>query len=546
MTTPVTPNKAPTREDLIQFLFPVKHPDNIYEGREARRKLYSGIQKGVDVVRSSYGAAGSNAIISEFEPPFYRTTNDGKMLLENLKLEDEVENIGLHILREVSDKSDKESGDGRKSAVILTGAILKEGFKASDHPMEIKKSLEGCLPIVKDSILRQTKKISIGEIGRIAEIASENEEIGNLFQEIYGKIGAGGMVDIENSGTPFTEIQVKEGVRLTNCRLTELTQFMANDGIGKEASYLVPKILITKEKISAKSQIERIMNLLKLQGIREMVIFYDDMDLSVMQFIWQMHNGINLNNGRPTPIEPFKVLAIKAPVLWKDWIYEDFAKITGATIITPSTIKLKDVQVSHLGTCDKIVTTKEETRVIGIRDIKEHMALIAEQNTDDSRLRLSRLNSLTGIIKLGADSETALAYKRAKASDARSACYLALQGGVVAGGGMALFSAIKDLPDTVGGNILKEALRYPLIQIIENSGWEVIEKGVRAKKRQVHIDIMPDFNETRGWDAKKESIVDMFEVGILDPSIVVVNSFTNALSVASTVLTAKTVITRPQ
>jgi chaperonin GroEL len=232
----------------------------------------------------------------------------------------------------------------------------------------------------------------------------------------------------------------------------------------------------------------------------------------------------------------FKTLIIKAPTLWKDWLYEDFAQITGATIVqTTSGVSFKNLSVEHLGTCDKLITTKEETTVIGIKDISEHIETLKGQGTDDSKIRLAWLQTKAAILKLGANSESELSYFRLKAEDARNASYLALQDGVVAGGGIALFNAAQSLPDTLGGKILRIALASPLEQIIKNTGLNRFD-----------LQEGKDYNlgDIQGFDARTKQLVNMWEAQILDPAKVVKNAIKNALSVASTVLTSSVIITK--
>jgi chaperonin GroEL len=227
----------------------------------------------------------------------------------------------------------------------------------------------------------------------------------------------------------------------------------------------------------------------------------------------------------------FKTLIIKAPTLWKDWLFEDFARITGATVVDPAAgTSLKQFAMSWLGTCDKLITTKDETRVIGIKDISEYVEQLS-QGSDEDKLRASWLQTKVATLKLGANSESELSYVRLKAEDARNAAYLALQDGIVPGGGVALMQAADALPDTVGGRILHKALYAPITQIITNAGVD-------------HEKVMLLYGE--GFDARTKEVVNMWDAGIVDPVRVVKNSVKNAISVAGTVLTTQVVINLPK
>lgn len=496
-----------TREQFVKSLFILENRDNIYSEKETKEKLVEGINKVVDVVRSSYGSSGSNCILEAHETPFHRVSNDGKMIVDSVKLSDPVENIGANIVKEVADKSDKESGDGRKTSMILLQAILKEGMKCKESPMEIKRSLDECLPIVLKNIDEQTEKITTKDIGKIAEVSSESKMLGDKFQEIYNKIGSEGIIELDNSGLSETFYTTTDGVRLLNCRF--LDSYMANEDKGRKAVYDFPYVLIVKDKITAKSlsSLDAIFKRLYNDGKKELVIFCDDIDIVALSALAALHFGVD-ERGKPKG-DAFKTLIIKAPALWKDWLFEDFAKITKATIVDEKLGRpLKSFQHDWLGYCDKIVTDKNETVVLGTQDISEHIKVLEDINTDDGRLRISRLKTKTAILKLGANSESELSYIRGKALDARNASYLALQGGVVAGAGVCLGRVSEVLNGgEIGAKILKKALTSPMGQIRENGG--------------VNIDI---------------SI-------IRDPAIVVKNAITNALSVASTILTTSNVIT---
>lgn len=503
------PQKQPTRDEFVKSLFALEAKDNFHT--DARKRLAKGIAKGVEIVSMSYGAAGSNTMVEEDLYPLYRTTNDGKMMLANMRLADPVENMGLNILKEVADKTDKESGDGRKSTVILTGAIIEEGMKSEENPMAIKRSMDDCLPIIIRDIEDNTSEILPENVGTVAEIASESPKLGALFQEIYSKIGRDGVVNLDNSGTPDTWYDLIEGVRLLNCGF--MWPYMANEDKGRQAVYKFPKVLITKQKISSLKEIDGILRAVSTREQRdELVIFCNEIDPAVSAAMAYLHLG-QTPDGKP--VQPFKTLVIKAPTLWKDWLFEDFARITGATVIDPAQGRsLKNFNLTYLGSCEKIVTSKDETIVVGIKDISDHIKVLEESDTDDSRLRIARLRTKTATLKLGANSDTELAYLAGKALDARNASHLALNGGVVDGGGIALYRASKKLPKTVGGKILAKALQYPAALIVDNMGIKM--------------------------DLDKDTFGDK----VLDPANVVKNSITNAISVASVILTTRTAITK--
>lgn len=478
--------------------------DNIYTTTE---KLIEGVKKACSVIRPTYGAAGSNVIVEEQYYPFHAVRNDGKAIMDKIKLADPIENIGANIMREVGDKADKDSGDGRKTTMILAESILIEAQKSKAQPLEIKRSLDECLPLILKAIDDQTKPISVDEIKSVATISSENEQIGTLIQEIYQKIGKEGIIEVDHSNLPETFYEIVDGVRLRNAGFFG-PYSQTEEG---RAVYKNPKILISKDKITTVDQVEPLVGALKEKGINELVIYCDDIDMSVASRLALTHiQGV------------FKTLIIKSPTLWKDWLFEDFAKMTGATIIDAKQGKtFKNLTMEDLGTCVKIVSTKDETRVIGIKDISEHLKNLEEQGLkdDQQKLRASWLNTKVATLKIGANSESELAYTSKKAKDACCASYLALKGGVVSGAGVPLFSIANDQMlkmEGAGAFILSSALQEPIKQIVKNMG------------RELH-----------------QGLSDV-GVNIVDAAIVVKNAVTNAISIAGTILTSRAIITLPK
>jgi chaperonin GroEL len=296
---------------------------------------------------------------------------------------------------------------------------------------------------------------------------------------------------------------------------------MANEGT--KAVYKNPKILIAKGRVGTLADLDPLFRRLSGAGTNELVILCEDMDAAVVSALAYTHQaGI------------FKTLLIKPPVLWRDWIFEDFAAMTGATIVEPLTgVTWKTVGLEHLGTCEKLITTREETTVIGIKDLTEHIKRLKESDDEQMKLRVAWLSTKAAVLRVGAESESELSYRRLKAEDAVSAAHLALRDGIVPGGGVALWVASSDLPDTEGGRVLKEAMRAPLKQIILNDG------GVFDPS------IVWGFN-AKGYDSKNHEVTDMWKACIVDPVAVVRNSLKTAISVAGIVLTTETVTTNEE
>lgn len=499
--------------------------DNIHN--EALIKLATGIKKCSDVVAQTMGPKGKNVLIQHKLNPGHILCNDGATVIQSMELADPIENMGLGFLKEAVSRSNSNSGDGSSTTTVLVNAIVQEGIKSGNNTLEIKESLDECLEIIEESIKEQTRKITVEDIPTVAEIAGENKELAKTLGEIYKAIGKDGIIHLEGSGTYSTSYSLIEGVRFGGTGF--LSPYMAHDEqAAKEnrkesrAVYKNPSILVTKRKISHLNDINPLLQALEAQNKKDLVIFTDDMDSGVASILIEAHKKKVLN-----------ILIIKAPVLWKGYVFEDFAKVTGSTIIEDASgITFKNLQLNHLGTCETLMCDKEETTVIGISDIKEHIEELKAEQTTDSKLRLSWLTTKTAILKLGAKSETELSYLRLKAEDAIHSSRLALQSGIVPGGGVCLRNAADKMPGTIGGSILRKALESPIQQIRKNAGSEI-------------GGIFSTANPNIGFDAKNGVMVDMFDACIIDASAVVLQAVRNSLGIASTLLTTSAVITLP-
>jgi chaperonin GroEL len=482
--------------------------DNIHT--DALPKLAAGIKKATDIVSVTMGPKGKNVEIQSKMYPFHRITNDGATILKSIVLSDPIEAMGLSHLQEAADRSNNNSGDGSTTTSVLLNAILEEGIKTGNSTLELKESLDECLPIIEQSIQDQTRQITVDDIPAVARIAGEDEELATVLGEIYKTIGKDGIIHLEGSGTYDTSFKLTEGVRFIDTGY--LSPYMAHDEQAEKegrkqlkAVYNKPAILITKNKISDLREIDPILQALVASNVKDFVIFTDDMDSGVARALIELQKN---------PIRTINILIIKAPTLWKTYVFEDMAKITGATIIEDASgTSLNNFRLEWLGTCDTIITDKDETTVIGIQDITDHVNDLEEEGSTDSKLRLSWLTTKTAILKLGSKSETELSYRLLKCEDAIFSAKLALQHGVVEGGGLALKVASYAMPDTIGGKVLRTALTKPNLQIIQNANG---------------------------------NIVGMFGVDVVDASSIVLGAIRNSLGIASTLLTTSSVIVLPE
>lgn len=497
----------------------------------ALQGYYNGIHQAREIVGKTIGGAGKNVALEIEQYPYHEVTNDGATIIEKMYFEDPVENMGLDFLKEVVGRSNKNAGDGSTTTTLLVDSILENGKE--HNGLEVKRSLDACIPFIEKSIESQKRTITpedFEQLKQVATISSEDEKLGEMLAEIYGKIGTTGIIQPEyvlgKEGNSYTFIQ---GVRFANL-CGYLSPAMVHDEEAlkenrKEtrAVYERPLILVTKRKITSIKEIDPIVKL-AFKKEQDLVIFTDDMDSQIAQLLIAAHQRRKAEAHAPVP----RITIVKAPTVWKDYVFEDFAKCTGATIVHDQNgVNFKNLLESHLGTCEKIIIERDETILIGTKDLTEHIAELqavvdgGNDADDDALRRISWLTAKTVLLKVGGLSETELTYKRLKCDDAVNATRSALTDGIVVGGGLALVNVSHEMPDTLGGRILKEALWAPMKQIMKNAG----------------VESVIGLTDTRGFNAVTKEIVDMFDAGIIDSAKVALNACKNAIGIVSTVLT---------
>lgn len=500
--------------------------DNLHTGKETIESIVRGIRKCANAVGSTMGTAGHNALVEVLENPGHLLTNDGATILAAIHLEDPLEEIGRKLLLEAVSRANKASGDGSSTTTVLTAAILEEGLKhlGSNNPMAIKKSIEDCIPLIEVAINDQTKQVVTDGIldykllQQVATISAEDDSIGAMIADIYGKIGTGGIIHWDISKTFEDSYTIGTGITVNGAGLASPYFADMNEATGRFTNQLrwrKPLVLLAKQKITSAGEFNDLFAKLDANGTKEVVIFCDEYEPTVIPPLVQTR----IQRG-------FKAVLVKMPVLWKDWWYEDLARVTRATIIDGIGLKLKDVTQTHLGTCENIVVDKDNAYLDGTTDVTDHLKALEEDGSDDAKLRISRLNTKTARYFVGAKSDSALSYRRLKVEDAINSAYHAIRHGIVAGGGVAL----RNCADSIENKVLQEALRKPFKQILSNAG----------------IEAEVVYTPVGGYDTRTGELVNMFEAGIVDSAEVVRNAVINAVSVAATVLTASVVVQLPR
>ncbi len=514
-------------------------------GEEARKSLQAGIDKLADTVKITLGPKGRNVVLDKkFGAPLI--TNDGVTIAKEIELEDPFENMGAQLVKEVATKTNDAAGDGTTTATLLAQALVREGMKnvaAGANPMEIKVGIQKAVDTAVAVIRDNSKKVSgSADIARVATVSAGDEEIGKLIAEAMEKVGADGVITIEESKTAETYTEVVEGMQFDR---GYVSPYMVTDTDKMEAVIDDAYILITDKKISS---IQEILPLLEqiVQSGKKLVIIAEDIEGEALATLL-------VNRLRGT----FTCVAVKAPGFGdrRKAMLQDIAILTGGTVISSDLgYELKEATVDMLGRAGQVKVSKENTVIVnGAGDsdaIKARVAQIRSEieNTtsdfDREKLqeRLAKLAGGVAVIKVGAATEVEMKEKKLRIEDALSATKAAVEEGIVAGGGVAMLNAVSGVEKLAsslvgdvktGAKIVQRALEEPIRQIAKNAGLEgsvIIDKIKRARKVGY------------GFNAANETYGDMMEMGIVDPTKVSRSALQNAASVAAMVLTTESLV----
>uniref|UniRef100_UPI004049E7B5 chaperonin GroEL n=1 Tax=Candidatus Limnocylindrus sp. TaxID=2802978 RepID=UPI004049E7B5 len=508
----------------------------------ARRALKRGIDKLADTVKVTIGPKGRNVVLDKkFGAP--TITNDGVTIARDIELEDHFENMGAQLLKEVATKTDDVAGDGTTTAVVLGQALVTEGLRnvaAGANPMVIKRGLDKAVAAVVAEIKAQSRKVETREqIAAVASISAADPSVGELIAEVMEKVGKDGVITVEEGQSLGLDKEYTEGMQFDR---GYISAYFVTNSDRMEAQLDNPAILITDKKISAVA--DALPALEKAVGTgRPLLIIAEDVDGEALA-------TLVVNKIRGT----VQVLAVKAPGFGdrRKEMLRDIAVLTGGTVISEEVgRKLDSVTAEDLGSARRVVSSKDNTTIVDgsgkPAEIKARMAQIKAQieettsDYDKEKLqeRLAKLSGGVAVIKVGAATEVELKEKKHRIEDALSTTRAAVEEGIVAGGGTTLLQARSSLDklklegdEQVGVDIVRRALEAPARQIAENAGARgdvVIEAILKAKRGT-------------GFDAATDTMVDMFEKGIVDAAKVTRSALQNAASVAAMVLTTEAVV----
>jgi len=517
---------------------------------EARRALKAGIDVVVKSVATTLGPKGRNvALDRKFGSP--TITHDGVTVAKEIELEDPFENMGAQLLKEAAIKTNDIAGDGTTTSTVLAHAIVTEGLKnlaAGANPMLLKRGIESATKAVSEAIADQAIDITTKEeIANVATISAQDREIGGLIAEVMDKVGKDGVITVEESRGLQFETEYVEGMQFDR---GYISPYFVTDAENMEAVIEEPNVLVYDKKVSAASDIVPLLEKLVQVGKRELLIIAEDIDGEALA-------TLVLNKLRGM----LNVLAIKAPGFGdrRKAMLQDIAVLTGATVISEETgRKLETVTIQDLGQAEKVVSTKDDTTIIGgkgdnsaIKGRIEQIRVEIDNSTSDYdseklQERLAKLSGGVAIIRVGAATETELKEKKHRVEDALSATRAAVEEGIVPGGGVALINAIASLDGLkmesddaqIGVKIVRDSLEIPMRKIAENAGKDgsVVVENVR--QAQIKKD-----NKRIGYDVLTEEYGDLVDGGVIDPAKVTRGALENAASIAAMILTTEALIT---
>ena len=510
---------------------------NITFNTDARAKLAKGVNTLADAVTVTMGPKGRYVALQRtFGAP--TITNDGVSVAKEIELEDNIENMGAQLVKEVATKTNDTVGDGTTTATLLAQAIVNDGLRnvaAGANPLAIRRGIDKAVNAAVAEMKKQAKPVETKEqIASVGTISAGDPEVGEKIAEAMEVVGKDGVITVEDSQTFDITIDTVEGMQFDK---GYVSAYFVTDNDRMEAVMKDPYILITDQKISSVQDIMPVLEAVQRAG-RGLLIIAEDIDGEALP-------TLVLNKIRGA----LNVCAVKAPGYGdrRKRILEDIAVLTGGqAALDELGVKVSDITADMLGTAKSVTISKDNTVVVGGAGSKEAIdARIAQikgemENTtsdfDREKLqeRLAKLSGGVAVIKVGAATESELKEIKHRVEDALQATRAAVEEGIVAGGGVAFMDAapaldaveIDDPEEKIGVDIVKKALTAPVATIAKNAGFE----------GAVVVDKVAELPAGQGLNSANGEWGDMIEMGVLDPVKVSRVTLQNAASVASLIL----------
>ncbi|RXM40534.1 chaperonin GroEL [Chryseobacterium sp. CH21] len=513
---------------------------------ESRDALKRGVDALANAVKVTLGPKGRNVVIEKsFGAP--HVTKDGVSVAKEIELEDRVENMGAQMVKEVASKTNDIAGDGTTTATVLAQAIVREGLKnvaAGANPMDLKRGIDKAVTAVVENLKAQSQAVgdSTDKVKQVASVSANNDEtIGALIAEAFGKVGKEGVITVEEAKGIDTTVDVVEGMQFD--RGYQSPYFVTNPE-KMLAELENPYILLVEKKISSMKELLPVLEPIA-QGGKSLLIISEEVEGEALATL-----VVNKLRGS------LKIAAVKAPGFGdrRKAMLEDIAILTGGQVISEEQgFTMENISLDMLGTAEKVTIDKDNTTVVNgggdeakikgrVAQIKAQMeTTTSDYDREKLQERLAKLAGGVAVLYVGAASEVEMKEKKDRVDDALHATRAAVEEGIVAGGGVALVRAIKSLDNLSGANadentgikIVKRAIEEPLRQIVANAGGE--GSVIVAKVAEGSGDF--------GYNAKTDEYVQMLEAGIIDPTKVTRVALENAASVSGMLLTTECVIT---
>ena len=519
-------------------------------GEDVTKSLSNGIKKIIESVGVTLGPRGQNVLIDSGHPAAPSTiTKDGVTVIRNLVLNDYVENLAVKTIREASEKTVDECGDGTTTTAILASAIYLEGLKllaTKRNPISIKRGIDKVAQKLQEKLDEIKIEVTTDDqIRNVATIsANGDEEIGSLIVQALDKVGKDGMVTVENGKTFKDELITTDGLRIER---GYASPYFITNPVKNTAELDNPLIVVTDYEFQTANDLIPILEIAHSKSRPLLIIAEGGSAEAIQTLILNKIKGV------------VNVCAIDAPGFGerKKELLQDIATVVGAEFITEDLgIELDQITYEMLGSADKIIATKNETTIINgkgdenaINERKEQIKNLMEEADNDYdkefyKDRLAKLNGGVAIIRVGGNSEVEVEEKKDRIDDALGATRAAIEDGIVIGGGCALLHAaelievhdldIKNDDEAAGVHLFLEAIKQPLKLITENAG---------GSPDYVVSKIIENLDEKNyGYDASTSEFGDLFEKGIIDPVKVTKSAIKNAVSVATLLLSSKTIL----
>ena len=512
---------------------------------EARRGLEAGVNKLADAVKVTLGPKGRNVVLDKkFGAP--TITNDGVSIAREVELDDNFENMGAQLVKEVATKTNDIAGDGTTTATVLAQALVREGLRnvaAGANPMGLKRGMEAAVAAAVDSLLEQAVPVSTDKekVQSVASISAADTAVGETLAEAFDKVGKDGVITVEESNTFGMDLDFVEGMQFDK---GYLSPYFVTDPERQEAVLEEPYVLLNQGKISAVSDMLPVLEKVMQTG-KPLLIIAEDVEGEALA-------TLVVNKIRGT----FNSAAVKAPGFGerRKAMLEDMAILTGGQVVAEEVgLKLDSVDLSLLGSARKVVITKDDTTIVegagDTADVEGRVSQIKAEidNTDSDwdreklQERLAKLAGGVAVVQVGAATEVELKETKHRIEDAISATRAAIDEGIVAGGGTALLrsrAAVAEVAaslqgdEATGARIIGKALSAPTRLIAENAGYEgaIVVREVEAA------------SGSDGFDAVAGEIVDLIDAGVIDPVKVTRAALQNAASIAGLMLTTEVLV----